>query len=81
MDSQKTAHVEDPVAVGRRLREARVAVGLNQRELAAGACSAGYISRVELGDRIPSLQLLRVLGKRLGVSADYLATGSDRAEG
>jgi len=80
VDSQKTVHVDDPVAVGRRLREARVAAGLNQRELAAGACSAGYISRVELGDRIPSLQLLRVLGKRLGVSADYLATGSDRAE-
>jgi tetratricopeptide (TPR) repeat protein len=34
-----------------------------------------------LGDRIPSLQLLRVLGKRLGVSADYLATGSSGAEG
>ena len=80
MDNQKTLHVDDPVAVGRRLRDARLAAGLNQRELAAGACSAGYISRVELGDRIPSLQLLRVLGKRLGVSADYLATGQDGAE-
>lgn len=80
MDIQKTPHVDDPVAVGRRVRDARRAAGLNQRELAAGACSAGYISRVELGDRIPSLQLLRVLGKRLGVSADYLATGISGSE-
>lgn len=79
MDTQKTLHVDDPIAVGRRLRDARRAAGLNQRELAAGACSAGYVSRVELGDRIPSLQLLRVLGKRLGVSADWLATGADGA--
>jgi tetratricopeptide (TPR) repeat protein len=80
VDSQKTPHVDDPASVGRRLRDARRAAGLNQRELAGGACSAGYISRVELGDRIPSLQLLRVLGKRLGVSADYLATGTSGTE-
>ncbi len=80
MEYQKTLHVDDPIAVGRRLRDARIAAGLNQRELAAGACSAGYISRVELGDRIPSLQLLRVLGKRLGVSADFLATGQNGTE-
>jgi tetratricopeptide (TPR) repeat protein len=40
-------------------------------------CSAAYVSRVEAGQRIPSLQVLRELGKRLGVSADYLATGSE----
>jgi tetratricopeptide (TPR) repeat protein len=43
-------------------------------------CTAAYISRIEAGDRIPSLQLLRRLGELLGVGADYLATGVDRIE-
>src|SRR5439155_8580648 len=50
---------------------------LSQRELAFSGCSPAYISRIEKGDRIPSLQLLRELGRRLGVSADFLATGDD----
>jgi transcriptional regulator with XRE-family HTH domain len=41
-------------------------------------CSPAYISRIEAGDRIPSLQLLREMGQRLGVSEDYLATGKER---
>jgi tetratricopeptide (TPR) repeat protein len=43
-------------------------------------CSPAYISRIEAGDRIPSLQLLREMGSRLGVSEDYLATGHERHE-
>ena len=77
---QKTCHVDDPVAVGRRLREAREAAGLSQAALAGDDCSGAYISRLELGDRIPSLQLLRQLAKRLDVSVDFLATGSDAAD-
>src|SRR6185503_11540196 len=71
----------DPAAVGRRLKEARERARLSQRELAFPGCSAAYISRIEGGARIPSLQLLRELGRRLGVSADFLATGSDTAPG
>jgi tetratricopeptide (TPR) repeat protein len=67
--------VDDPRAVGIRLKEAREQVGLSQRQLSFSGCSPAYISRIEAGDRIPSLQLLRELGKRLGVSEDYLATG------
>jgi len=73
---QKSLHVDDPVAVGERIRTARQQAGLSQAALAAADCSAAYISRVELGDRTPSLQLLRELAKRLGVSADFLASGS-----
>lgn len=43
-------------------------------------CSPAYISRIEAGDRIPSLQLLREMGRRLGVSEDFLATGRERHE-
>jgi len=77
MPRQKSTHVDDPKAVGQRLRTAREAVGLSQRQLAFPGCSPAYISRIEAGDRIPSLQLLRELGRRLGVSEDFLATGSE----
>jgi tetratricopeptide (TPR) repeat protein len=80
MPRQKSTHVDDPRAVGERLRAAREAAGLSQRQLAFPGCSPAYISRIESGDRIPSLQLLRELGRRLGVSEDYLATGSDPRE-
>jgi tetratricopeptide (TPR) repeat protein len=72
--------VDDPRAVGERLHAAREATGLSQRQLAFPGCSPAYISRIESGERIPSLQLLRELGRRLGVSGDYLATGSDPRE-
>jgi tetratricopeptide (TPR) repeat protein len=68
------------VAVGQRLKQARKQKGISQRTLAFAGCTAAYISRIEAGERIPSLQLLRELGRRLGVSADYLATGSEEVE-
>ena len=77
MPRQKSTHVDHPAAVGRRLKEARERVGLSQRQLAFPGCSPAYISRIESGDRIPSLQLLRELGRRLGVTEDYLATGEE----
>src|SRR5689334_3908195 len=77
MPRQKSTHVDDPVAVGVRLREARERAGVSQRQLSFPGCSPAYISRVESGQRIPSLQLLRELGRRLGVTADYLATGEE----
>ena len=79
MPRQKSTHVDDPRAVGERLKTAREAAGLSQRQLAFSGCSPAYISRIEAGDRIPSLQLLRELGRRLGVTEDYLATGSAAA--
>ena len=76
MPRQKSQHVDNPKAVGDRLKAAREAAGLSQRQLAFSGCSPAYISRIEAGDRIPSLQLLRELGKRLGVTEDWLATGA-----
>ncbi len=79
MPRLKSTHVDDPAAVGRRLKEARDRAGLSQRQLSFPGCSPAYISRIEAGDRIPSLQLLREMGRRLAVSEDYLATGRERA--
>ena len=78
MPRRKSTHVDDPAAVGRRLREARERAGSSQRQLSFDGCSPAYISRIEAGERIPSLQLLREMGRRLGVSEDYLATGLER---
>jgi tetratricopeptide (TPR) repeat protein len=77
----KSTHVDDPALVGRRLKEARTGAGLSQRQLAYEGCSPAYISRVEAGGRIPSMAILRQLGERLGVSAEWLATGQDEVGG
>ena len=68
-------HVDDPAAVGRRLKDARLAAGLSQRQLSFPGCSAAYVSRLEAGDRVPSLQLLRKLAQKLRTDERYLATG------
>lgn len=81
MPRRKSTHVDDPAAVGRRLREARERAGVSQRQLSFDGCSPAYISRIEAGERIPSLQLLREMGRRLGVTEDYLATGLEREAG
>ncbi|HZS31022.1 MAG TPA: transcriptional regulator [Gaiellaceae bacterium] len=77
MPRQKSTHVDDPTAVGERLCQARQAAGLTQRQLAFPGCTAAYISLIEAGKRIPSYQILLEFGRRLGVKADYLATGAN----
>ena len=63
---------------GQRLKEARIAAGLSQRQLAFPGCSAAYISRLEAGQRVASLQLLRRIAAKLGVDEEFLATGVAR---
>jgi transcriptional regulator with XRE-family HTH domain len=62
--------------VGNRLRRLRLARGLTQRQLAAPGISDAYISRIESGNRQPTLNVLRILARRLGVPLDYLETGA-----
>ena len=73
-------HYDDPVEVGRRLHDAREAAGLSQRELAFPGCSAAYISRVERGERVPSLQVIRELAGRIGITESALAFGRERLD-
>ena len=73
----RTPHYDDPAAVGKRVFEAREAAGLSQRELAFPGCSAAYISRIERGERVPSLQVMRELARRTGVSEQQLAFGRE----
>jgi tetratricopeptide (TPR) repeat protein len=73
-------HIDDPAAVGLRVREARLRAGLSQRELAFDGCSYAYISRIESGGRVPSMQVVQEFARRLGVSATYLATGDGSSD-
>jgi tetratricopeptide (TPR) repeat protein len=63
--------------IGERLRRLRVERGYSQRELSAPGVSYAYISRIEAGARRPSVKALRQLARKLGVSAEYLETGSE----
>src|SRR5207248_6504653 len=76
MPRRPSHHVDDPIAVGQRLRQAREVAGLTQRELSFEGCTAAYVSRIEAGARVPSLQILHEFARRLGVRPEYLATGS-----
>src|SRR5277367_5104629 len=64
--------------ISERLKRLRLERGLSQRALATRGVSYAYISRIELGDRVPSMKALRALSAKLGVTADYLETGSDQ---
>src|SRR5882757_10687773 len=66
--------------IGQRLKRLRLDRHMSQRELAAPGVSYAYISRIEAGTRQPSVKALRRLAAKLGVSADYLETGSDLDE-
>ncbi len=81
MPRRPSTHVDDPVAVGRRLRKAREAAGVTQRDLSFEGCTAAYISRIEAGARVPSLQILHEFARRLGVRPEYLATGESDPDG
>ncbi len=62
--------------VGQRLAELRKERdGMSQRRLAAGICTAVYVSRIESGQRRPSLQMIKALAERLDVEPEEIAWG------
>lgn len=76
MPRQNKSHVDAAERLGARLRQARSAAGLRLRDVAFEGCSLGYVSHIERGNRVPSLQVIRELARRVGVSEQWLATGS-----
>lgn len=54
-------------SVGTRLRQARIARGLTQEQLARGLATKGFISQVERDHATPSLAKLRLIADRLGL--------------
>jgi tetratricopeptide (TPR) repeat protein len=68
----------DPAILGRRIRSARVAVGLSQTEAAGGDVSTAYVSRIEAGHRRPDIVLLKKLATRLSTTVEELLLGITR---
>ncbi|HEX4680782.1 MAG TPA: helix-turn-helix domain-containing protein [Gaiellaceae bacterium] len=79
MPRSLTTHIDSPKEVGQRLKASRERVGLSQRQLAFPGCTAAYISRLEAGARVPSLQMINQLALRLDVTGQWLATGVEAA--
>ena len=67
-------------SIGARLRRLRLAGGFSQRELSSPGVSYAYISRIEAGNRRPSVRALRMLASKLQVSPEYLEYGTDLRE-
>jgi tetratricopeptide (TPR) repeat protein len=79
MPRSLTTHIDSPRELGIRLKAARERSGLSQRQLAFPGCTAAYISRLEAGARVPSLQMINQLALRLEITGQWLATGVDAA--
>ena len=66
--------------IGSHVRARRLALGLSQENLATElGVKHQHVSRIELGDATPSLEMLLSLSRKLGVSTDYLLTGQQIA--
>src|SRR5919109_5615608 len=59
-------------SVGERLRQARLARGLTQEQLAQGLATKGFISQVERDRATPSLAKLRLFAERLSLPLERL---------
>lgn len=67
-----------PRAIGKRIAELRSTLGMTQRQLAAAVGrSAGWVGKVETGDRWPDRSMIEVLARALQVSARDLVFGTD----
>jgi tetratricopeptide (TPR) repeat protein len=72
-------HDGDPIELGRRIRDRRLALSMTQSQLAGPEVTVSYISKIESGQRRPDLQLCTALAARLETSAAYLITGVEPA--
>ena len=63
-------------SIGTRIRRLRLERGLSQRELSGPGVSYAYVSRIEAGQREPSLKALRILARKLRVPLEHLETGA-----
>ena len=61
--------------LGARIKSARVAAGLTQPDLGQSDASAAFLSRIERGERRPSVELLLLLAQRLAVTPEFLLIG------
>jgi tetratricopeptide (TPR) repeat protein len=77
MDTQLAALSRsiDPAVLGQRIRNARVAAGMTQSQVAADDVSTAYISRIEDGQRRPEASLLERMAGRMNTTLEELLLG------
>jgi transcriptional regulator with XRE-family HTH domain len=61
--------------IGERIYRLRKERGLSQSSLAEKGMTGAHISRIEAGNRVPSMKVIRRLAPKLGVSVEYLEKG------
>ncbi len=62
-------------SIGERIRRLRIERGLSQQQISGPGHTNAHISRIESGDRMPSMATIRKIARKLGVSPSYLETG------
>jgi transcriptional regulator with XRE-family HTH domain len=68
------------IKIGSHVSRKRKALGLTKAELASELkVSHQHVSRIELDQVAPSLELLLKISRALGVTTDYLLTGRELA--
>ena len=67
----------DLPTLGTRVRNARLAKGLTQSEVAGEDASTAYISRIEAGHRRPDGRLLEKIAARIDTTLEQLLHGID----
>jgi tetratricopeptide (TPR) repeat protein len=76
----QVSSADAPTTLGQRVRQARVARGLTQSELADSRFSKQYVSQIERDQLRPTEATLRWIADRLEVDTQFLATGVDGRE-
>lgn len=66
--------------IGLRLRERRVSLGLSQGAVTRGLLDRSYLSRIEHGQVVPSLDILEALARRLGLPLASLLSSAEYAK-
>lgn len=81
LDEAAQLNTIDPAVLGNRIKAARAARGLSQADIAAPLITPAYLSRIESGDRRPSVTVLAHLADRIGVPVGDLVHGVDHPDG
>lgn len=72
VDQARLLKQSDPVELGDRLRGVRVAKGMTQAAVAGEGISVAYVSRMESGQRRPTVNALTHVASKLGVPVEHL---------
>jgi transcriptional regulator with XRE-family HTH domain len=60
-----------PIHVGQKVKELRKALKITQCQLAEGICTQAYISQLEKGKILPTIEILYHISTKLGVHIQY----------